>query len=135
MHGEPVNNPNEAINLEEALLQALDTKIVQALEMQPEVAIPANFAARVASQVPVRRSAIRRAVLLRPTHYGLKAMVASLVALAVILVALLANHFGHTAIGQVMEWIIYSQFLLLAVWFGVYRVNIFSALRPHRAGK
>lgn len=138
MYGEDMN-PNEAINPEEALQKALDAKldakIVQALETQPEVAIPAGFAARVASQVPARRPAARRTVLLRPTHYGLKAMAASLIALAVMLVALLANHFGHTAIGQAMEWIIYSQFLVLAAWFGVYRVNIFSALWPNRAGK
>ena len=134
MRGEPVN-PNETINTEEGLHRALDAKIVQTLEMQPNVAIPDGFAARMASQVPARRPAARRAVLLRRTHYGLKAMAASLIALAIMLIALVANHFGHTAVGQVMEWIIYSQFLLLAVWFGVYRARIFSALWPRRAGR
>lgn len=138
MHGEYMN-PNESLNPEEAQQKALDAmldaKIVQALETQPEIAIPAGFAARISSQVPARRPTARRAIILRRTHYGLKVMAASLIALAVMLIALLANHFGHTATGQVMEWIIYSQFLLLAVWFGVYRVHIFSALWPHRTGK
>lgn len=136
MHGESMN-PNEDINHEEALLQAqnakLDVKIVQALEQQPEVVIPAGFATRVASQVPVRRPASRRAVLLHPTHYAKWAMAASLIALAVFLAALLANHFGQTATGQLMEWIIFSEFLTLAAWLGLRRVNIFSALWPSRA--
>ena len=134
MYGEPVN-PKEAIKSEDPLLQALDAKIVQALETQPEVTIPAGFAARVASQVPAHRPAARPAVLLHRTHYGQWAMAASLVALAIALAALVANHFGQTAVGMTMEWIIYAQFLVLAAWFGLRRVNIFSALWPHRAGK
>lgn len=134
MHGESMN-PDEAINPEEALLEAMDAKIVQALEQQPEVAIPAGFAARVASQVPAARPASRRAVLLPPTHYAKWTMAASLIVLAVILAALLANHFGHTPIGMTMEWIIFSEFLTLAAWLGLRRVNILSALWPNRAEK
>lgn len=134
MHGEAMN-PNEAISPQEALEKALDAKLVQALEARPEIMIPAGFAARVASKVPARRPAMRRAVLLRPTRYGLKTMAASLVALVVILIALLANHFGHTAIGLTVEWIIYAQLLLLCVWFGLRRAGMSWSLWAYRAGK
>lgn len=134
MHGETMS-PTEAVNPEEALEKALDAKLVQALEARSEVIIPAGFAARVTAQVPARRSAVRRAVLLRSTDYGLKTMVVSLVVLAVILIALLANHFGHTAIGMVMEWIIYAQFLALAAWLGLRHADILSNLWPYRAGR
>jgi hypothetical protein len=47
--------------------QKFDAMLTAALERQPEIAIPANFAARVAASVPAVRPA-QRAV--RVTHYG-----------------------------------------------------------------
>lgn len=138
MHGEAMNS-NEAINPNEAIERALDLKIVQALETRPTVAIPSGFAALVASRLPARRSAqgfaSRSAMTLRPTHYGQWVMVASLVALVATLMALLASHFGNTPAGLALEWIVYAQFLALAAWFGLRRVNVFSSLWPRRSGR
>ncbi len=136
MHGKAMN-PNEHVHSEDVLEraeEALDAKIVQALEARPEVLIPAGFAARVASQVRAPRPAVRRAVLLRPTYYGLKTMAASLVALAVMLIALLTNHTGHTAIGMTVEWIIYVQLLAFAIWLSLRRAGIRWSFWSYRAG-
>lgn len=138
MHSEAMNS-NEAVNPNEAIERALDMKIVQALETRPEVAVPSGFAARVASRVPARGPAhgyaARRTITLHPTHYGQWAMAASLVVLAVTLVALLVNGFGDTPIGLAVVWIVYAQLLALAVWFGLRRVNVFSYLWPRRFGR
>src|SRR5690348_17322692 len=98
MHGE-VMIPNRIVNPEEAFEKVLDAKIVQALETRPETAIPTGFAVRVASQVPARGPRASRAVALHATYYGQRTVVASLVVLAVMLVVLLVNHVGQTAIG------------------------------------
>lgn len=132
MHGETTNSM-------ETTERALDLKMVQALEARPEVAVPVGFAARVAGQLParnhVRGLVARRAVTLHPTHYGQWAMVASLAVLALTLAGLLASRFGGTTAGLVVEWVFYTQLLALIVWFGLRRVNIFTALWPHRSGR
>jgi len=138
MHGEAMNS-NEDVNREAENEKALDMRIVQTLESRPGVAIPAGFAARVASRVPARGPAhgfaARRDVPLHATHYGQWAMAASLVVLAVALVALLVNGFGNTAIGLAVVWIVYAQLLALAVWFGLRRVNVLAHLWPRRSGR
>jgi hypothetical protein len=117
MHDEGMNTGKTA-NTEEALLAELDAQIVRALEVQPEAAVPANFAARVMERVPARRRALRRPVAMRTTHYGWWAIMISLVVLPV---ALLAGEWygGHTAMGAVVECLLYLQLVGLAVWMGV----------------
>jgi hypothetical protein len=114
MHDEPLNHEN----LSQSAAEHLDQRIVRALEIAPETRIPADFAARVAAQLPERRP-----VSLTPTHYGKGAM---LIGLGVILVALLilaTQTRGHAALG-LLESLLFAQFIALAVWLSVWRRSL-----------
>jgi hypothetical protein len=93
----------------------MEQRLIRALETRPAVQIPADFAARVASQLPERRP-----IALTPTHYGHKAMMICMVVLGIALLATFALH-GITVppAVQVTGWILYAQFLALVVWFGM----------------
>jgi hypothetical protein len=95
---------------------AIEARLIQVLESRPEVDIPAGFAARVASQIPARRPAS-----LTPTHYGQRAMVVSVVALLIALLAWAPQSTAHSALGVAVEWILCAQFASLAYWLGVRR--------------
>lgn len=117
-------NPQTTVQPEDseaAFRKALDARLVRALETRPEITVPAEFAARVASRMPSRRPA-----LLRRTHYGQWVMVLSLVVLAAALAAMVAGNFGRTPIGLAMEGVIYAQLLSLAVWLGIRRAGLRS---------
>ena len=93
----------------------IEQRLIRALENRPTVRIPADFAARVASQLPERRP-----IALTPTHYGRKAMVICMVVLGVALLAAFALHgMAVPPAVQVTGWILYAQFLALVVWFGM----------------
>ncbi len=97
--------------------KALDARLIRALESVSEPMIPAGFAARVVSRLPAKR----RPESLTPTRWGYRAMVMSMVVLAVVLVALAVRNVDHTVLGVTVEWIFCAQFLLLTVWFGLRR--------------
>lgn len=93
----------------------MEQRLIRALETRPAVEIPADFAARVASQLPERRP-----ITLTPTHYGRKAMVLCMVVLGVALLAAFALHgVAVPPAVQITGWILYAQFLALVVWFGM----------------
>jgi hypothetical protein len=93
----------------------MEQRLIRALEIRPAVQIPADFAARVASQLPERRP-----IALKPTHYGRKAMMVCMVVLGIALLTAFALHrIPVPAAVQVTEWILYAQFLALVVWFGM----------------
>jgi hypothetical protein len=90
---------------------ALERRIMLALETAPRPEIPAGFAARVASLLPPPAQ-----VVLTPRRYGQRAAVACLVVLLVLMLA-----FAHRAAGNSPYWfsiesIFCAQFALLAVW-------------------
>ncbi len=90
---------------------ALERRIIQALETAPRAEIPAGFAARVVGQLPPLPT-----LVLTPGRYGLRAAVACLVVLVVLMLA-----FAHRATGSSPYWfsiesIFCAQFALLAVW-------------------
>jgi hypothetical protein len=93
--------------------RAFDERIVAELERAPDlsVSIPADFAQRVAARVPARRP-----VTVRATHYGRMAMWCSLLVLLVLLVAAATR---GMQLATVVEWVLFAQFLGLAVWLGV----------------
>ena len=100
------------LNAEDA---ELDQRLTRALEARPVVDIPADFAARVARQLPERKP-----IVLTPTHYGRKAMVVCMVVLGVaLLVGFVMRGVAVPAMVQVVGWILYAQFLGLVVWFGM----------------
>jgi hypothetical protein len=122
MHDEPLTPGNLSQSTTEHV-DYLDQRIVRALETAPEPQIPADFAARVASQLPARRP-----VALTPTHYGQKAV---LIGIVVTLAALLALALNFTALHStshatfgLLESLLSVQFLALAVWFSLWRHSL-----------
>jgi hypothetical protein len=114
MHDEPLNHEN----LSQSVMEQLDLRIVRALETVPEPQIPADFAARVAGQLPAKRP-----VSLTPTHYGQRAMlIGTLVTLAA-LVILALHSTGHATFG-LLESLLFAQFIALAVWLSVWRYGL-----------
>jgi formate/nitrite transporter FocA (FNT family) len=114
MHDEPLNRDN----LSQSATEHLDQRIVRALETAPEIHIPADFAARVASQLPARRP-----VSLTPTYYGQNAMMAGMVVTLAALLILAVNSAGHTTFG-LLESLLSAQFIALAVWLSVWRQSL-----------
>ena len=122
MHDEPLTPGNLSQSATEQV-DYLDQRIVRALEAAPELQIPADFAARVASQLPARRP-----VSLTPTHYGQKAMlfgtVVTLAALLVLALNFTALHSTSHATFGLLESVLSAQFIALAVWFSVWRHSL-----------
>jgi hypothetical protein len=100
-------------------LAALDSRIVQALENLPEVQIPANFAARVASRIPARP-----AISLRATHYGKAAMLLSMAVLLITLLALAGDRHVTSTLGLALQWTLCAQFIGLVVWLSMRRYKV-----------
>ncbi|HEY1995000.1 MAG TPA: hypothetical protein VGG81_11405 [Edaphobacter sp.] len=96
----------------------LDQRIVRALEAAPELEIPADFAARVASRLPAGRP-----VSLTPTHYGKNAMLVGIAVTFVGLLVLALHTTGDAAFG-LLESVLLAQFIALAVWFTVWRYGL-----------
>jgi hypothetical protein len=96
---------------EDKINTSLENRIILALEAAPRPEIPANFAARVAAQLPARP-----AVVLTPARYGQRAAWICLVLLLPLILAI-----AHRATGTSMYWIsiesiFCAQLVLLAVW-------------------
>jgi hypothetical protein len=115
MHDSQLEQDNQS----QTEIEHIDQRIVHALEASPQPYIPANVAARVASQLPARRPES-----LTPTHYGRWAMqIATILTLAALLA--LAVHAsdhatGHATFGLV-ESLLFAQFIALAVCLSVWR--------------
>ncbi len=114
MHDKPLNQ-NE---VSPTAAELLDQRILRALETQPEPHIPADFASRVASQMPARHT-----VSLTPTYYGYTAILIGMVVTLVALLVVAAHAAGRAAIG-LPESFLFAQFIALAVWFGVRRHSL-----------
>jgi hypothetical protein len=92
-----------------------EQRLVRALEARPAVVIPADFAARIVSQLPARP-----AITLTPTHYGRRAMVACMIVLGVAMLVAFALHgMVFAPVVRVTVWLLYAQFVGLIVWFGM----------------
>jgi len=94
-----------------ASLDLLEKRIVLALETAPQPEIPADFAARIARQLPPRPT-----VVLTPKRNGQRAAVACLVLLLGLMLA-----YAHRATGTSFYWFsleltFCAQFALLTVW-------------------
>jgi hypothetical protein len=99
-------------------IEHLDQRTVRALETAPRVEVPADFAARVAGQLPTRRPAS-----LTRTHYGYAAI---LIGMAVTFAALMAFtlHTTAHAVFGLPESLLLTQFIVLVVWFSVRRHSL-----------
>jgi hypothetical protein len=110
MHDELMDDGNSSAAAE----AALEARVIRALELGPELRISADFAARVAAQVPMRKP-----VVVTETHYGRNAMVIAMLVLFVALVAVASRMAGNSAFALGMEWILCAQFVAFGVWLGV----------------
>ena len=117
MHDEPLNHDNLSQS-ELEHVDRLDQRIVRALETVPEPHIPADFAARVASQLPAERP-----VSLTPTHYGKKAMLIGVVVTLAALLVLALHPTGHATFG-LLESLLFAQFIVLTVCLSVWRHSL-----------
>jgi len=90
---------------------ALEERVVRALERVPEVRIPAEFAARVVAQVPKRKE-----IAVRPARYGLMAMRTSVAVLVLALVVVAMHATVRSVIGIALEWVLCAELVALAVW-------------------
>ena len=111
MHDEPVSQ-NE---LSPTATELFDQRIVRVLETVPDPLVPADFAPRVASQLPARRP-----VSLTPTHYGDHAMLLGIVATLAAMVVLALHTTGRASFG-LPESLLLTQFIILAIWLSVRR--------------
>ena len=105
---------NEQLAHVENCDECMDVWLTLALEAKPEVAVPADFAARVASSMPARRE--KREVLRVPRHWGL------ISAMAVITVLMAAGFVGsppaNTWVGVVFVSVVATEIAGLALWLG-----------------
>jgi hypothetical protein len=91
--------------------QALERKIVVALENAPLVDVPAGFAARVAGSLPAQPT-----LRLTPARYGVRAALVCLVTLMLLMLVAAPRAMGSSALWLSIESIFCAQFALLAVW-------------------
>jgi hypothetical protein len=96
----------------------LDRRVLRALEAAPSIEIPADFAARVARQLPARRPAS-----LTPTHYGRNAVLLGMILTLVVLIALSLYNGRHATFG-LAESLLLTQFVVLTVWVSVRRHSV-----------
>lgn len=94
----------------------LELAVTEALDAKPQVHIPADFAARVAAQVPAKRNA-PVAPRVRTHHWGL------LTAILLIAVGLIATAFAdprglNTRMGAVFMLLVASEIAGIALWLG-----------------
>ncbi len=121
MHNNPLNpdtlsqSPSDH---QDQLDHLFDERITRALETIPEPHIPADFAARVASQLPARRPES-----LTPTHYGQKAVFLSMLATLAALIALAVRTPGHATFG-LLESLLFAIFITLTVWLSIWRPSL-----------
>jgi hypothetical protein len=94
--------------------ELLERRILLALKDAPRPEIPADFAARIARQLPPRP-----AIVLTPGRYGQRAAVACLVVLLVLIFAFAPRAAGTSVYWFSIESIFCAQFALLTVWLVV----------------
>lgn len=109
----------ESVHVEEceSCLDAwLDATVAQALDAKPEVRIPADFSARVAENLPEKRSAAGDAR--GPgRHWGLLTAIV-LVAVGMIAAAVADPVNVHSWIGMIVMALVVSEIAGIALWLG-----------------
>jgi hypothetical protein len=96
---------------EDKMNSSLDERIVLALEIAPGVDVPANFAAKIARQLPARS-----VPELAPQRYGQLAAAVCLLMLPVLMLVFIPRPTGTSVYWLSIESIFAAQSALLAVW-------------------
>jgi hypothetical protein len=121
MHDQPLDQAFDSSNQQTSSLEAvehLEQRLTRALETVPMPPIPADFAARVASQLPAKRPES-----LTPTRYGQSAMRIGVVLILVTLLALAARASGRPDFGLAESFLL-TLFVGLVLWLSVWRHSL-----------
>lgn len=102
--------------------EMFEARMTQALERVPEITIPADFAARVTAQLPKRRAMTMPS--LRTQRAGQSIAVACLVALVAAMLMLAPRATLHSTFWTALEWTLCAQFVVLAMWLGVWQRRV-----------
>ena len=99
--------------------EAIDRRVADVLERVPAVNIHADFAARVAGQVPARG-----AVAVRGSRYGWMAARICVAVLLIAIVAVAMRASDRRTINIALEWILCGELVGLSMWMGgVWRLS------------
>jgi hypothetical protein len=107
---------------EKDLQRVEEDRITHALEQAPAVTVPADFAARVMTQLPERKAARVpdwRGLFVRRTHYGRNAMLAGAALLCCLLLVAGAASHGDPIAWRLAEWTALAQLAGIALWCGL----------------
>jgi hypothetical protein len=111
----PMNPDDLSSASAEPASSELDQRLTRALEAAPDVRIPADFAARVASRVPARPI-----VASTPTHYGdYASLLGVLVTLAAMFWLGINTHTGPAF--SFVESFLLAEFIALTLWLSIRR--------------
>ena len=94
--------------------ECMDVWLTLALEAKPEVAVPADFAARVAGAVPAHQPRRQRARA--PRHWGLATAMA--VVTVLLIVCFTASAPANNWVGLVFLSVVATEIAGLALWLG-----------------
>jgi hypothetical protein len=101
----------------EACLEAwLDATVTQALDAKPEVSVPADFAARIAMELPEKRSVAHRSQEPTP-HWGLLTSIV-LVAVGMVTMAVADPVNVHSWTGVIFVTLVVTEIAGIALWLG-----------------
>ena len=123
MHGEDLTQEELEALVRAETERAFDARIVAELERVPDLtaAIPEDFAAKVAAQVPAKKvQSARRFAAVRTTHYGRFAMWAGLAVLLVLMV-FVSRGSELTAVSMTVETLLFVELAAIAVWLALRR--------------
>lgn len=100
-------------------IDAMDRRVTDALERVPSVDLPANFAARVANQVPARRG-----VAVTKFRYGLMAVRICMAVLLIAIVVVAMRASGRAIVNITLEGILCGELVGLSMWMsGMWRLG------------
>ena len=121
MHDQPLDQPfdqSDQQTLSPEEVEYLEQRLTRALETVPEPHIPADFAARITSQLPSKRPES-----LTPTRYGQNAIRIGVVLILATLLALALHASGRPAFGLAESFLL-TMFVGLVLWLSVWRHSL-----------
>ena len=124
MHNQPLNrrplpqSANASSNASNST-NSLDWRLTRALESAPTPKIPADFAARLAANLPTRPPASIPA-----THYGRTAMLIGIFVMLAAMLILAASMANHPVFQLALECTLFAQFVALILWVSAYRSSV-----------
>jgi hypothetical protein len=125
MHDQPLDqslnrafDPSDQQTMSPEEVEHLEQRLTRALETVPMPHIPADFAARITSQLPAKRPES-----LTPTRYGQSAMRIGVVLTLATLLALALRASGRPVFGLAESFLL-TLFVGLVLWLSIWRHSL-----------